>query len=248
MNTPFEFAARAAVAVLTLPLLLGCGDDSMADGGAAAPAFTADALPPLPPPESFSADLTNPYLAFETGRKFHYETLTDEGLETNLVEVTNQTQVIAGVTVRVVHDLVYLNGDLIEDTLDWYAEDQDGNVWYFGEDTKQILNGEVVGTEGSWTAGIEGPPGIIMLAEPELGMKYKQEDATGIAEDMGKVVGLSEQVVVPYGTFEGCLKTAEWSLLESGPRDFKFYAPGIGLVLEIGGRGRRERVELTAID
>jgi len=241
-------AKSPVLAASLLILFLGCGPDSTPSSSAGVSVLAADPLPPLPPAGDFSPDITNPYLAFDTGRKFHYETQTAEGLETNVVEVTSDTQVIAGATVRVVHDQVFLNGDLVEDTLDWYAQDPAGNVWYFGEDTKQILNGEIVGTEGSWTAGIDGPPGIIMLADPEAGMKYKQEDAPGTAEDMGKVVGLDEVVAVPYGTFEGCLKTAEWSLLESGPRDYKFYAPGVGLVLEIGGRGRRERVELTAID
>jgi hypothetical protein len=127
--------------------------------------------------------------------------------------------------------------------------DKLGNVWYFGEDSKQIENGVVVGTEGSWEAGVDGAkPGIIMLAEPKVGTKYQQEFAPGVAEDMAKVLSLSETVEVPYGRFEGCLKTAEWTPLEPGAREFKYYAPGTGQVLEVQSRGGGVRVELIAIE
>jgi hypothetical protein len=230
--------------------LIGCGDQPISERGSTIPTLAAKEVPGLPPPGDFVRDITNPYLAFAPGKKFYYESETPEGLETNVVEITRDTKVILGVTTTVVRDQVYLNGDLAEDTFDWYAQDKDGNVWYFGEDTKELVNGQVVSTHGSWEAGKEGPPGIIMLANPQIGLQYKQEDAKDIAEDMGKVVSLSEAVAVDYGSFANCLKTAEWSLVESGPRDYKFYAPGVGMVLEILSRGKRNemRVELTDID
>src|SRR5262249_23731538 len=109
-------------------------------------------------------------------------------------------------------------------------------------------NGQVVSTAGSWEAGISGEPGILMLADPEVGQRYKQEDSPNNAEDMGKIVSLCAPVAVPYGNYACSLQTAEWSLVESGPRDAKFYVSGVGDVLELGRRGtNQERTELIAI-
>jgi len=230
-------------------LFLGCQSNPLAENGAAFSSESAKEVPVFPAPEDFVPEITNPFFAFETGKKFHYVSETKQGTESNVVEVTDQIKVILGISTTVVHDQVFLNGTLSEDTFDWMAQDKDGNVWYFGEDTKEFLDGQVVSTEGSWEAGLNGNPGIIMLAEPELGLRYKQEDSEGVAEDMAKVVGLSEDAVVPYGSFDDCLKTAEWSLVEPGPRDYKFYMRGVGMVLELTSRGaKQERVELTAID
>jgi hypothetical protein len=213
-------------------------------------AFAPKEEPDFPGSGNFVAAITNPYLAFAPGRKFHYRSETDAGVEINIVEVTRQTKRILGIDITVLHDQVLLNGELTEDTFDWVAQDKNGNVWYFGEDTKEFLPGGGVSTEGSWEAGKNGSPGIFMLANPELGLQYKQEDAPGIAEDVGKVASLSEHVAVSFGTFNGCLQVDEWSLLEPGPRDHKFYKPGVGLVLEVLARGKKnvERVELTLID
>jgi hypothetical protein len=147
-----------------------------------------------------------------------------------------------------VHDQGFLDGELTEDTFDWYAQDKAGNVWYFGEDSKTIEDGQVVSTEGSWEAGVNGArPGVIMLAAPEIGVRYQQEFAAGVAEDMAKVVSLTESVTVPYGSFTGCLKTLEWSPLEPGAREYKFYAPGVGELLEIDAKGSGQPLELISI-
>jgi hypothetical protein len=131
-----------------------------------------------------------------------------------------------------VHDQIFLNGTLAEDTFDWYAPDNQGNVWYFGEDTKSFEGG-TVSTEGSWEAGQNGAlPGIIMLAHPKVGDTYQQENSPGVVADMARVKDLSTTVTVPYGTFTGCIKTQEWTPLETGSRAFKYYAPGIGIVVE----------------
>ncbi|MBI4563400.1 MAG: hypothetical protein HY716_01730 [Planctomycetes bacterium] len=131
---------------------------------------------------------------------------------------------------------------------DWFAQDKDGNVWYFGEDSKEIEDGVVVSTEGSWEAGVGGAqPGILMLADPKVGISYQQEFAEGVAEDMARVKSLSESVTVPVGTFEGCIETMEWTPLEPGARESKFYAPGVGLVLEVSLRGGGARIELVEI-
>lgn len=233
------------IAALTGALGTGCGPDRVT-----APDFSNTTLPTFPSdPSGFVARIDNPYLAFAPGRVFRYQSQTAEGLETNVVEVTNKTKRILGIAATVVHDQEYLDGVLVEDTFDWYAQDTQGNVWYLGEDSRQIQNGVVVGTEGSWEAGVNGASaGLIMLAKPKVGAQYQQEFAAGVAEDMAKVLSLSATAEVVYGAFTGCLKTEEWTPLEPGAREAKFYAPGVGLVLELQSRGGGVRNELTAIE
>jgi hypothetical protein len=203
---------------------------------------------PTTDPDDFAGvDEDNPFFPLVPGTTYHYAGETADGLETNDVFVTGDTKMILGVETRVVHDLVYLEGDLIEETFDWYAQDVDGNVWYFGEDSREIENDVIVSTEGSWEAGMEGArPGIIMLADPKIGTTYRQEFSLDVAEDLARVVSLNRSVSVPYGDFDGCLKTQDWNALEPASQEQKFYCPGIGTVLEIGKRN--ERVELADVE
>ena len=236
--------------ILLLPLLAvgtGCADDPSDPSSPITPvSFSKGDIPDFPGADAFVDGITNPYLAFEAGKVFRYESETDEGLEVIVVEVTDLQKTVMGIDVTVVHDQAFLNDELIEDTYDWFAQDQDGNVWYFGEDTKTLEDGQVVSTEGSWEAGISGDPGIVMLAQPFVGAQYQQEDAPGVAEDMGRVRKLDVDVEVEYGSFEGALQTAEWTPLEPGAREYKYYVPGVGLVLETGKHGERlELVEIT---
>jgi hypothetical protein len=199
-------------------------------------------------PSNFVAAITNPYLPGTPGTLFHYRSETPDGIEINLVRITHQTKQILGVTVRVIHDQVFLNGDLTEDTFDWEAQDKQGNVWYFGEDSKELENGVVVSTQGSWEAGKLGAhPGIIMFAHPQVGKTYVQEDAPDVAEDRAKALSLKAKVDVPYGHFENCLHTQEWTLLEHGDREHKFYCPGTGLVEERHPQGGNITNKLVAI-
>ena len=228
----------------TALLIAGCSADrSTSPGATRSLAPTPLIIKPTivnPPPRSgrWAAELSNPWLGFERGKVFNYRSQTDQGVETTVVEVTADSKVIQGVVTTVVHDQVSLNGSLTEDTYDWYAQDSHGNVWYFGEDSKQIDHGVVVGTEGSWEAGVDGAAaGIVMLAEPKVGMKYAQESAPGVAEDMARVRSLSESVQVPYGSYDHCLETLEWTPLDKKSREFKFYARGVGLLLTIEDKG-----------
>lgn len=237
-----------ATLVSAIALLPGCGSDRSPPGATAAErAASSRDLPEFPGADGFVLEIDNPYLGFAPGKVFRYEAETDEGLEEIVVEVTPQTKTILGVETTVVRDQVYLEGELVEDTFDWFAQDEDGNVWYFGEDSRTLEGGEVISTEGSWEAGVEGAsPGIVMLAAPRIGLQYAQELAPGVAEDMARVLSLSRTVEVPLGTFDGCLQTQEWTPLERGPRESKYYAPGTGLVLETSPGGGR--VELVAIE
>jgi hypothetical protein len=147
-----------------------------------------------------------------------------------------------------VHDRVFTNGDLTEDTFDWYATDKDGNVWYFGEDSKTLEDGKVISTEGSWEAGKDGAkPGIIMEAHPKVGDVYRQEFAPEVAQDMAKVLSLNASVTVPYGSFTGCLQTEEWSALDPEVRENKFYCLNIGDTKELDVRGGNEVLVLTTL-
>jgi hypothetical protein len=232
--------ATPFLSVLCLGLVAACGG-----GGPGGP----DPLPDPPPFDAadFSgAAIDNPFFPLVPGTTSTWEGDTDEGHETIVEEVTAVLRVILGVSCVEVHAQAFVDGELVEDTLDWYAQDDFGNVWYLGEYTEEIENGQVVSTAGSWEAGVGGAlPGVIMWANPMLGQVYRQEYHEGEAEDTAEVVGLGEQVVIGIGPFAGCLHTEEWTPLEPGLVEDKFYAPGTGLVLEVSADGFR--IELVSV-
>jgi hypothetical protein len=200
---------------------------------------------PIIDPADFVGGIDNPYMPLMPGTIFVYEGETEDGIETNEVYVTHQTKEILGVTCIVVWDRVWLDGELIEETYDWYAQDKDGNVWYFGEDSKEYEGGVVVSTEGSWEAGVDGAePGIVMKANPQVGDSYRQEYYEGEAEDMAEVLSLTESVSVGYGDFDNCLMTKEWTALDPGVVEHKYYAAGVGEVLVVMVEGGTDRAEL----
>ncbi len=180
-------------------------------------------------PANFTHIVNNPYFPLKPGTTTIFT--EKEGRETreNKVTVTHDTKMIMGVKCVVVHDTVSLDGKLVEDTFDWYAQDKQGAVWYFGEATKEFKAGGRVITAGSWEAGVNGQPGIMMPANPKPGEPYRQEYSPNNAEDMGQVVATDETVTVPAGTYKDCVKTKDWSLLESGHEN-KWFAKGVGVV------------------
>ncbi|HEX3325477.1 MAG TPA: hypothetical protein VHV50_00630, partial [Actinomycetota bacterium] len=187
------------------------------------------------------------------GTTFIYEGKTANGPERVETYVSHNTREVLGVKCTVVRDKAFLDGKLSEDTFDWYAQDSEGNVWYFGEDTKEYENGKVVSTKGSWEAGVDGAkPGIVMEANPRVGDSYRQEYYEGQAEDMAEVLsldasGLNDAVSVPYGSFGDVLMTKEWNPLEPGVLEYKYYAPGTGLIGEeqiLGGTDTSELVDI----
>lgn len=214
-----------------------------------------------PDPANFTNPVANPFFPLVPGTTYFYESQTADGLERTETTVTSDTKLISGVgiTAIVVHDVAFLDTGgmtfLIEDTQDWFAPDNFGNVWYLGESTVAYLyddNWNLTGTstEGSWEAGMNGAQaGFIMLADPRKGRAYQQEFAAGIAEDMAKISGVNARVSVPYGDFTDVLVTKEWSPLSPGDVEVKYYAAGVGLVLveELKGKGtvRQELVNVT---
>ena len=200
-------------------------------------------------PGNFVSYVNNPYFPLPSGTTFVYRGET-EGVPTrDVVTVTGDTKQILGIMCTVVRDQAYEAGVLVEDTYDWYAQDIAGNVWYFGEDTKELdASGNVISTEGSWEAGVNGAePGIIMEAKPKKGDKYQQEYAADVAEDMAQVIGFKDSICVRYGCFDNVLVTKEWSPLEHGVVENKYYAKGVGLILGIMIKGGDERTELVRV-
>ncbi|MFI5292387.1 MAG: hypothetical protein ACHQ02_05940, partial [Candidatus Limnocylindrales bacterium] len=180
-------------------------------------------------PADFVAVVDNPYWPLAAGTT----TVLEGDGERIVVEVTDYSKVILGVTTTVVRDRAYEDGRLIEDTLDWYAQDRWGNVWYFGEETTEYENGTPVSTAGSWEAGVDGArPGIVMLAQPHVGDVYRNEYYVGEAEDLSKVIALDGTLTVPLGAFEATVTTEDWTPLEPSQLERKVYAPGVGLIAE----------------
>ncbi len=200
-------------------------------------------------PGNFVSVVDNPYFPLTPGTTFIYRG-ESEGVPTRDVTfVTYDTKQILGVTTIIVHDQGFEDGVLVEDTFDWYAQDVDGNVWYFGEDTKELdENGNVISTEGSWEAGVNGAePGIIMEADPKKGDKYQQEFAPDVAEDMAQVIGFEDSFCVRYGCFEDVLVTKEWTPLERGVVENKYYAKDVGFIFGIIVKGGDEQTELVRV-
>lgn len=193
-------------------------------------------------PAGFVAGVTHPFFPLAPGT-----TLVYGGAERVEITVLTETKVILGVTTTEVHDQVFVDGVLAEDTLDWYAQDRQGNVWYFGEQTAEYQDGKVTSTAGTWEAGVNGAqPGIIMLADPRVGDAYRQEFLAGEAEDLATVTGLSGFITVPAGSWSGAdvMVTEEWTPLEPDRREEKIYVRGIGVVQSRAILGGSEVVQL----
>ncbi len=247
-----RMAASILMIGLAISVVAGCGSPAQQSDGSSAQGGNArseEAYAPNIDPADFTTRIDNKYFPLEPGTTFVYGGKTQEGTERIEVTITNDAKRVAGVECVVVRDKVFLDGGLIEDTFDWYAQDKKGNVWYFGEETKEYESGNVVSTEGSWETGVDGAePGIYMQANPEVGETYRQEYYPGEAEDMVKVLGLDESATVPYGFFDHLLMTRDWNPLDPDAGvEQKYYAPGIGNVLEVGVKGSYDRVELIDI-
>ena len=205
---------------------------------------------PTPPdlPTQWAPQITNRYLPLTPGTTWTYKGKLDGKPATDVFTVTGDTKVILGVTTTVIHDQVFQGGDLVEDTFDWFAQAADGTVWYFGEDTKELDHGTVISTQGSWEAGVDrARAGIFMPAAPAVGDFFKQEDAKNVAEDCTRIADLNASVKTPYVTTHNALKTEEFSLLEPGVLDNKYYVQDIGLVAERTVQGGDDTLDLVSV-
>ena len=266
--------ARSILAVVASALLASCGQASTPTPSAspvpASPSASAastgsptpSASPPpatlpqgsepvvLDPARFAGVAIDNPFWPMAKGSKWIYRETDADGAELRVeVTVTDQTREIVGITATVVHDVLTEDGEIVEDTFDWYAQDATGNLWYLGEDTKEFEAGKVVSTEGSWEAGVDGAqPGILLPAVPEVGMSYRQEFYAGQAEDSAEILSLNEHADVAAGSYDGLLQTKETTALEPDVVEQKFYARGVGEVQAVqisGGTSREELISFT---
>jgi hypothetical protein len=237
--------SKIARAVVSVAVTLG-----VVIAATVAATHRTEALPPATiDPADFSNPQPNLYFPLDPGRVSRYRGIEDGERFRERVEVTERTKQILGVTTVVVIDVLHVDGRLAERTEDWYQADNDGTVWYFGEDTAEYdRHGNVISSAGSWEAGVDGArPGVIMPADPRPSDAYFQEFYRGEAEDQGWVVHRREVVRVPYGRVSDVLRTYEWSRLEPAVVVMKQYGPGLGIVRERVVAGEAERLELVDV-
>ena len=259
---PTTTHARTAAALVAVVLLAAAcsstGDGETKGAGTTTPTTSAStARPVIDPgdggqyhprlrPADFVERIDNPYLPMPVGARWVYEGRGDGEPERNTVTVTADRRQILGIPAVVVHDVVMTGGEVTEDTYDWYAQDRRGNVWYLGEDTRELEHGRTTSTKGSWEAGVDGAqPGIVMPAHPTVGQAYRQEMLRGEAEDMGEVVATGVTRRIGNTTYDGLVVTREWTPLEPDVVEEKTYADGIGLVLDRTVRGGDDRSVLA---
>ncbi len=240
---------HATLAVLTAVLLVAACGGGGSKSEPAASTLPRGSEPFELDPTDFTTEIDNPYWPMKRGSHWVYRETNAEGdVQRNDVTVTDRTKTIMGIRAVVVHDVVSQDGQVTEDTFDWYAQDADGNLWYLGEDTKEYENGKLKTTEGSWEAGVDGAlAGIVVPAHPRPGLTYREEYYKGHAEDGAEDVTLNAHVKVPYGTFDHLLQTRNFSPLEPDVVEEKFYARGVGVVLEITVSGGSDRSELLTL-
>lgn len=206
----------------------------------------------------------NPYFPLLQGSKWKYlSTYKDENgdkvTEKDTVMVTNRTKLVDGITCVVVSDVVVASDGTVEYTEDWFTQDMQGNVWYCGEisQEQETFDGdkpplpELVSIDGSWKTGREGAkPGIVMLAWPAVGKTYRQELMWTEAEDVAKVLAVDANESANGGAFRcrhACIETRDFTPLEPDSNEHKYYAPGVGLILEVNpaSGARNELVSYT---
>ena len=190
-------------------------------------------------PADFVAAVDNPYFPMAQGTRWVSQEANPSGHANSVeVTVTTRTKDIAGIAATVVHDQVSHDGEVVENTFDWYAQDVCGNVWYLGENTKEYANGQVVSTEGSWEHGVGGAmAGVIMPADPQIGVPYRQEFLAGEAQDEAVTLSTTEQVKVPAGHFDDAILVRETTPVEPRVLEYKLYALGVGPVMAISVSG-----------
>jgi hypothetical protein len=235
-------ASAAGVALVAVLVALAAHRSSSPSTKGATP------IAVLPPPADFTAAIDNEYFPLQPGTTFLYRG-TQEGKARRVsVFVTHKVKMILGIRATVVLDQVLVDGKPEEKTFDWYAQDKHGNVWYLGEDSFDYVNGKWVRSEGSWETGVDGAKaGIVMEADPNPGDLYRQEYYRGHAEDMAKVLSTDRSVAVSYGSFDHALETSEWTPLERGVIEHKYYVKDVGNVRTIMIKGGAEEERLVSI-
>lgn len=246
-RTILFIAPLAAVALAT-----GCGSSSTpgTQKGSVATPLPIGAESVTLDPADFTTTIDNPYWPMPPGRTWTFRETDGTGTAQKItITVTDRTVTLMGIEARVIRDVATERGAFVEVTDDFYAQDRDGNLWYFGEDTKEYKNGRVASTKGSWRAGVDGAqPGIALPGTPRVGLSYRQEYLAGQAEDAARVLSLDERVEVPQGRYDRVLMTKDFTPLEPRVLEHKFYARGVGPVLSLhvaGGSGKQELIRVA---
>jgi hypothetical protein len=232
----------AAAVALGIVLAANAGTSSAGSG------FPRGSEPVNLDPADFSANIDNPRWPMTVGSRWVYRVVdtSDGSVQRDVIKVTNRTKMIAdGIEARVVSDIVTDHGQPTEVTKDWYAQDSDGNVWYFGENTVEYKHGKPT-DNGTWEAGVDGNmPGVALPADPKVGMSYREEYSKGVAEDQSRVLALDEQAQVPAGHYKDVLMTEDFSPIEPNVSEIKFYAKGSGqavLAVDVSGGSDMEQL------
>jgi hypothetical protein len=231
------FRRRALVAAAVGPIVLTLGACSGNDGKAGSTATTAT-TPTSTAASDFSAKVDHPLFSLVSVRSQTFEgserdPKTGEVTKTRMEKrVLDQTETVGGVEVTALEVKEYEDDELVERTLDYFAQHRDGSVWYFGERIDDYEDGKVKGHEGQWLAG-EGnaAPGMYLPAEPAVGQTFAQEQAPGVAEDRSTILATGAEVTTPAGHFTGCIRVKDFAPL-SNTEEFKFYCPKVGIVRE----------------
>ena len=199
-------------------------------------------------PSDFVRHVSNPWFPLKPGSRWHYRGVKEGVRMIDNVHATHKTKKILGVRTTVVHDEVLMHGRPEEVTNDFYAQDRHGNVWYFGENTKELdRHGHVTSREGSFIAGRKGArAGLFFPANPRPGVSARQEFFKGHAEDHFRVLSRHAHVSVPFVSTHHAVKTKEWTPLEPKVLDNKYYVHGVGTVREIAVKGPVERLDLIS--
>ena len=243
--------ALAGAAAVTAAALGGAGLAGAAPASKALTTIKSGAGPGWPrtlQPSDFVARVDNPRFPLKPGSRWHYRGVDEDGRFTDNMRVKHRTKKIEGVRTTVVHDVVLKHRKPREVTNDWYAQDRHGNVWYFGENTKELdRHGHVTSREGSFKAGQNGArPGVLFPGHPRVGLKARQEYYKGHAEDHFKILDRNARVSVPYVSSHHAVKTKEWTPLEPGIVEHKYYVRGVGDVKEVTVKGPKERLRLVS--
>jgi hypothetical protein len=246
-------ASKAVLAlVVSFALAVALTAASAAATGARAPETIESGAGPGWPatisPSEFVPRVTNPWFPLKPGSVWHYRGVKAGVKMTDTVTATHRNKLILGVSTTVVHDVVKVRGKPEEVTDDFYAQDHRGNVWYFGEETEELnRQGKPTSTEGSFEAGVDGArPGVLIPGRPKVGLVGRQEFLKGEAEDHFKVLDLKAGVSVPFATTRKALRTREWTPLEPGTVDNKYYLREVGTVREIAVKGPVETLSLVS--
>lgn len=186
---------------------------------------------PVIRPADFTSELTHKYFHLIPGQKFVYEAESEEGLVRVETLVMRDTKMVGGVETTVVWDREFLNGEIVEDTKDWYAQDKEGNVWYFGEESYEIVDGEIVTDAGSWEHGVNNAyAGIIMEANPKKGDEYWQEYYPGEALDKGTIEAVGVQVTLGSAFYADCVQIRDWTPLDLSIKEYKYFCSKSGFL------------------